>query len=141
MDPYENLLDKNPYDDGNKRAVTGEIVVVLDVMYDDRGLEFITPMSRALPRGEIHELILTDEPNPREHMGVDRGAVVGFVEIAQGGVTAVGDEVSVGERSLGTLVGFDETHMPNHQNIVLSTDDCRSGADLDIELGTQIRFE
>jgi hypothetical protein len=141
MDPYENLLDANPYDEGIKRAVTGEVVVVLDVSYEDRGLEFITPLSRAFRRGDVHELILTDEPAPREQMGADRGAVVGFAEIDRGGVAAVGDEVSVGGRSLGTVAGFDGTHMPNHQNVVISTDDCRTGMEMGLELGAPVRFE
>ena len=33
----------------------------------------------------------------------------------------VGDKVSVDGRHLGALAGFDETHMPNHMNIVVRT--------------------
>lgn len=141
MDPYENLLDENPYDAGYKQTVTGELVVVLDVSYGSRGLELITPLSRAVPRGDIHELIVTDELDPREDSTVDSAAVVGFVEISRGGVVAVGDRVVIDGHSLGEVVGFDESHAPNHQNIVISTDDCRSGVAMNLELQRPVRFE
>jgi hypothetical protein len=141
MDPYENLLEDNPYKSGYKRPVTGELVVALDVSYDNRGLQLIAPLSRAVPTGDIHELILTDESDPRKDETVDSGAVIGFIEIQQGGVVAVGDGFILGDRRFGTVVGFDESHAPNHQNIVISTDDCRSGVAMDLDLGISVRFE
>ncbi len=118
-DPYaRNMFGKfNPY--FVKRQTTGSLVVVLDGMFEDRGLELISPSSRAVKTSEIHELILSDEetgPGQR----VNRIAYVGFVEINRGGVIVVGDSVHIGNIVIGTVAGFDETHMPNHLNIVLA---------------------
>lgn len=118
-DPYaRNMFGKfNPY--FAKRQTTGNLAVVLDGTFDDRGLELISPSSRAVRASEIHELILSDEqtgPGQR----VNRIAYVGFIEINRGGVIVVGDSVSAGDTVIGTIAGFDETHMPNHLNIVLA---------------------
>lgn len=118
-DPYaRNMFGNfNPY--FAKRQTTGSLAVVLDGMFDDRGLELISPSSRAVKTSEIHELILSDEetgPGQR----VNRIAYVGFVEINRGGVIVVGDSVHIGDTVVGTVAGFDETHMPNHLNIVLA---------------------
>lgn len=118
-DPYaRNMFGKfNPY--FAKRQTTGSLVVVLDGVFDDRGLELISPSSRAVKTSEIHELILSDEetgPGQR----VNRIAYVGFIEINRGGVIIVGNSVCIGDTVIGTVAGFDETHMPNHLNIVLA---------------------
>ncbi|MBP2664574.1 MAG: hypothetical protein H6Q71_2522 [Firmicutes bacterium] len=118
-DPYSrNMFGQfNPY--FAKRQTTGTLAVVLDGTFDDRGLELISPSSRAVKTSEIHELILSDEdtgPGKR----VNRIAYVGFVEINRGGVIIVGDSVRTDETVIGTVAGFDETHMPNHLNIVLA---------------------
>lgn len=140
-DPYDSLLDASPYEDAKKSPVTGGTVVLLDVKYeDDRGLELIAPLSRAVQRREVHEILLTDEDDPRSDGVVDRAAVFGFVEIERGGVVAVGDEFAVGDRALGTVVGFDETHAPNHLNVVIRSDDFRTGIEMDVPLGTTVTF-
>lgn len=141
MDPYENLLAENPYDRGEKTRVAGDVVVLLDVRYESgRGLELIAPLSRALPEHEIHEVILTAEDDPREDGVVDTGTVLGFVEFRRGGVVAVGDEVRVGGEAVGTVVGFDASHAPNHYNVVVEADDPETGVEMDVDLGTTVTF-
>lgn len=118
-DPYARNMfgDFNPY--YAKRLVAGPLVVVLDGAFDGRGLELIKPSSRALRSGEIHELIITDEEvKPGEK--VDRIAYLGFFEVRQGGVIVTGDPVKVGGHVVGRIAGYDETHMPNHLNIVIT---------------------
>ena len=118
-DPYSrNMFGKqNPY--YAKKPVFGRIVVVLDGVYENRGLNLIKPPSRALKNGEIHELILTDEQCfPGDT--VNRIAYLAFVEITQGSVSVQGDTVMIGSQQIGTIAGYDETHMPNHLNIVLN---------------------
>lgn len=140
MDPYENLLADNPFERAEKLPVTGSIVVLMDIEYDDRDLELISPLSRALPAGDIHELFVTNESEPRQS-GVDDCAVVGFLEIDRGGVVAVGDEVRFAGEPVGTVVGFDASHAPNHYNVVVQSDSPKSGVEMDIALGTSITFE
>jgi len=103
---------------GDKRDVVGEVVALVDVTFKRRGLELIEARSRALPRGEIHELMITDE---EAELGgrVDHVMVLGFFEVEVGGIVLVGDRVYLDGEPLGEVAGFDLTHMPNHMNIVV----------------------
>jgi hypothetical protein len=135
-DPYaRNMFGQfNPY--FAKRQISGDLAVVLDGTFDERGLELILPSSRAVKASEIHELILSDEPTgPGQR--VNRIAYVGFLEIKQGGVIIVGDTVHIGGKIIGTIAGFDETHMPNHLNIVLAGER-KTGRELELSVESAI---
>lgn len=112
------LITRGAY--GERRPVVGEIVALLHITFERRGLKLIEAMSRALPQGEIHELMITDE-EPALGGTVDRVSAIAFFEVRRGGVIVVGDEVTLGGRPLGTLAGFDLTHMPNHMNILVKS--------------------
>ncbi len=118
-DPYARNMfgNTNPY--YAKRQVKGQLAVVLDGTYEDRGLALIKPPSRALKAGEIHELIITDE-EAKPGSVVNGIAYLGFFEVLQGGVIVTGDEVRIGNQLLGKIAGYDETHMPNHLNIIMT---------------------
>jgi hypothetical protein len=117
MDPYASgMFKSNPY--AAKTSIQGELVVVLRGTYPNRGLQLITPPSRALNLGEVHELIITDQPcRPGDQ--VDPIAYLGFFAVTTPGVMVVGDEMCIAGQVVGTIAGFDETHMPNHLNIVV----------------------
>jgi hypothetical protein len=117
---------KDPYQAGlvkvhkwEKVDITGEMLLILDTEIDERGLNLMAPRTRALRRYEIHELLLTDEEEASPGRVVNRVAGIGFAEIKQGGVVVVGDRVLIENTSIGEVAGFDETHMPNHLNIVI----------------------
>lgn len=101
-----------------KSPLAGSLVVVLDGEYPQRGLKLIPQPSRAVCRNEVHEMIVTDE-EAEPGSSVNPIAYLGFVEFAQGGVIVAGDRVSVNGEDIGYVCGFDETHMPNHLNIVV----------------------
>jgi len=107
---------------GNKRPVEGEVVALLHIKFEDRGLEFIQTKSRTVKLNEIHELMLTDEQDAAPGGGADRVRGIAFFEITKSGLIVVGDEVSIGGKRLGTLAGYDVTHMPNHINVVVKTE-------------------
>lgn len=139
-DPYAaGKFAANPY--AAKTAVFGPLVVVLDGRMDNRGLKLITPISRCLRTNDVHELILTDEAAAGPGTGVDRIAYLGFFAVAAGGVLVSGDKVFLGGGRIGTLAGFDETHMPNHLNIVIRTDRLMTGVEIAAALGAEVRFE
>ena len=75
----------------------------------------------------MHELQLTDEADARPGTTVDRCAAIAFFEFKEGGLLVGGDTVIIAGKEIGTLVGFDETHMPNHLNIVLYGTERRTG--------------
>lgn len=130
-------LFANPY--VSKLDVLGRVVVVLRGVTGQRALQLNGHRSRALLGGQIHELMLTDE-----QVGLDatvqRVALLAFVELTQGGVALVDDEVVIGGRALGRIVGFNDTHMPNHQNVCLHAARLEDGKTLGIQLGDALRI-
>lgn len=119
--PYDfRRITSNVY--GDKRPVEGEIVALLHVMFEDRGLELIQTKSRTVKLNEIHELMITDEQDAEPGGGADRVRAIAFFEITKPGLIVMGDEVKIQGRKLGTLTGYDVTHMPNHINVVVKTE-------------------
>lgn len=135
-DPYvAGLFRSNPY--AALREITGTVVAVLDARLEGRGLNLIAPISRCLVRGEIHELILTTGvvgPGDR----VDDVHYLAFFEVSKGGVVVVGQTVRIAGHEVGRIAGFDETHMPNHMNIVLSGSRGVTGGELGLQPGDAV---
>lgn len=123
------------------RDLRGRIVTVLQGVSEQRGLRLEAYRSRALPRHSIHELMVTDESaGPGDT--VMRVALTCFFEVEQPGVLLIGSEVYSGDIRLGVVAGFDDTHMPNHQNICLRSDALVDGksAGIEVEGGLYFRF-
>lgn len=138
-DPYKSgMFKENPY--FAKSDVTGKLAVVLQGKYEARGLSLITPISRCVSTHQVHELIATDEDAAKPGATVNRIAYLGFVEIEQGGVIIAGDELLYNGEPIGHIAGFDETHMPNHQNIVVRCAARVTGADRGFAVGGKITF-
>lgn len=137
-DPYKNqILSKNIYND--KRDVYGTLVVIMDTMLENRGLELIVQPSRAVTKHQIHEMIITCEDVGPSDV-VNKVAYMGFFEVESGGVVLVGDSVYVDDRYIGKVAGFDETHYPNHLNLVIKSTERRSGVDLGLKLSDSVKF-
>jgi len=66
--------------------------------------------------------LFTSDPYADPGSVVQRVWYVGFFEVARSGMPISGSSVRIGQVDLGVLVGFDETHMPNHLNIIIRTD-------------------
>lgn len=140
---------KCPYEDKKinqricfmKRKVVGCIVAVLHAIDNHRGLKLISPFSRAVKNNEIHELIITDEEGASLGEEVNNVVYIGFIMIEKGGIILVGDQLITKGRLIGRVVGFDNTHMPNHQNIVLYSDNLKTGKDLNIKTEDFVIFQ
>lgn len=140
MDPYrEGLFRENPFN--TKRIIECSIVAVLQSKLDKRTLHLIPPISRALRKNDIPELIVTDEKEARPGTIVNRIAYIAFIEVNTGGVMVVGDGVYWNNRLLGTVAGYDDTHMPNHQNIILYSPERLTGRELQIQVDDQILIQ
>ena len=138
IDPYKSgKFTSNPY--AKKSDVGGLLAVVLDGKMQDRGLSLIVPISRCIKKDEVHELILTDEA-ARPGATVNNIAYLGFFTAEQSGVIVAGDIVELNGKFVGHLAGFDETHMPNHLNIVIKTTDVKTGLELAANPGDRIVF-
>ena len=124
----------DPY--ASSSAVVGRVVAVLRGVTETRGLALAGHRSRALTTGAVHELMITDE-DARQEGRVDRVALLAFVEILEAGVILLDADVTIGDASVGVIAGFDETHMPNHQNICLRGD-LQDGESRSIAVGDKV---
>jgi hypothetical protein len=136
VDPYKTgVASKIKF--VKKREVVARVVTVLEGTIDNRGIELIKPASRCVRKGEIFEFMTTTEKvKPGDIVNVV--SYLGFAEVEVGGVIRIGDVVLVKGKKLGRVVGFDETHFPNHQNIVLSPINIKSGFNYAFELEEEI---
>lgn len=134
--PYDpSLITPSVY--GDRRPVLGEVVALLHITFQKRGLKLIQARSRALLENEIHELMITDEEAAPEG-GADRVSAIAFFEVERGGLAIVGDEVTLDGSALGNLAGFDTTHMPNHMNVVVKAESLEEPP---IRVGSKIEFK
>lgn len=133
MDPYVQKLIKTDFFHA-KRDVPVRVVVVLDGLLENRNLQLIKPMSRAYAEKTIIELIATDDRSAQPDSVVNPIAYLAFVEIEKSGVILVGDELIWNGTSIGTVAGYDDTHLPNHQNVIVSVTKRISGKELGLKL-------
>ncbi|WP_248925025.1 DUF6917 domain-containing protein [Paenibacillus hamazuiensis] len=138
-DPYaQGLITFDPFVE--RKSVAGRIVTVLDGKLDNRGIELIHARSRVLQKHEIHELIISFETDPAPGKRVDRIGYVGFFEVHEGGVIVSGDRIRIADKWSGTIAGFDETHVPNHINIVVCGDLNQTGLELGLRVGDMVQI-
>ncbi|CAN5504310.1 hypothetical protein BH24CHL1_BH24CHL1_10320 [soil metagenome] len=123
----------------SRRDVDGVVVAVLRGVTDQRGLYLTELRSRAVSKHAVHELMITNEQADPETT-VNHVALIAFFEVENSGVLLVGDQVYWGDTLLGMVAGFNETHMPNHQNICLKAEEIRDGETLDLSVEDKIHF-
>lgn len=109
-----------------KINIRGKWVAVMDYVRHDRGIILTSFNTRCFKKHEIHEFIVCST-NAIPNEPIDNVTYLGFGEITQGGVVEVGDIMYQEDRPIGTIFGFDETHMPNHYNIIIKTDNPLTG--------------
>ncbi|NIN51824.1 MAG: hypothetical protein GTN80_01290 [Nitrososphaeria archaeon] len=138
-DPYkEGLIKGKPFARAKRSLTTGVMVAIMDHKMEERGLSLMHVPSRALLSGEIHELLVTDEDSKRPGDTVNRVAVLGFFEINRGGVVVEGDQVTVAKKVVGRVIGFDDTHMPNHINVVIKVRKRATGIEMNFKPGDEV---
>ncbi|WP_407564779.1 DUF6917 domain-containing protein [Streptomyces sp. 184] len=130
----------NAQEDGDKLTVSGRLVKILVHRREDRGMEVDEWASRCVRRGEVHELVTTDQHDTTTGARVDRVGFLGFVEIAGAGVIDRGDAVLVDGKPVGWVLGFDSCHFPNHYNILIAVDVTLTGRDLGLQPTMEVSF-
>ena len=136
-DPYAQKMTNRTFF-AAKSDVKGRIVTVLRGTLESRGLHLILPISRAYSGGTIVEFISTDEAGAAPGGTVDAIGYVAFVELTTSGVLLVGDTIEIAGKPIGTIAGYDDTHMPNHQNIILKTQRRVTGEGLGFRSGDEV---
>lgn len=136
-DPYaRKLTNKNFFH--AKADVALRVSVVLDGHLDNRGLSLIQPISRAFPTGSFIELIGTTEVEAAPGATVETIAYIAFVEVTGPGILLAGDELVWNGSVIGTIAGYDDTHVPNHQNTIVLTKERLSGKEMGLRVGDEI---
>lgn len=123
----------------SRLPVNGHWVAVMRHRRDERNMTPAVWQTRCVRSGEVHELILCRRGLPRGEP-INDVSYLGFAEFSTAGVIAVGDRFWAGERTIGTLHAFDDTHMPNHFNIVVSTEELVTGSELGLLPGEPCGF-
>jgi hypothetical protein len=137
VDPYKRKLVNHDFYH-SKIDIEARFVVVLDGKLDNRELYLIQPISRAFSQNTIIELIGTDEENIEPGSVVNNICYIGFVELLNSGVILTGDKVIWNEEEIGVIAGYDDTHMPNHQNTIVKMSKRISGKELGIKINDKL---
>ncbi|UED85447.1 Gfo/Idh/MocA family protein [Streptomyces profundus] len=138
--PSTAVPGPDPSEDGLKFPVRSTLVKILTHRRDDRGMSLTEFASRCVRRGEVHELVTTDQLDPTPGAVVDRVGFLGFVEIESAGVLDRGDEVWADGRRIGAVLGFDDCHFPNHYNVLIAVDTPTTGPEQGLVPGMEVRF-
>ena len=140
VDPYKAKLASIDFFK-SKRKIDGVIVVVMDARIENRNIQLIHPMSRCVRKGEICELVTVDSPDAFPGNIIQDASYIGFAEILCSGSLVVGDIVKIKNKPIGRICGFDETHAPNHMNIVIQTEKPLTGTEMGLSIEDEITFE
>jgi hypothetical protein len=72
-------------------------------------------------------------PSPHPAPKSNNICYIGFLELKNSGVLLTGDEVIWNGKKIGTIAGYDDTHMPNHQNTIVLMDKRISARTLELK--------
>ncbi|WP_274558693.1 Gfo/Idh/MocA family protein [Streptomyces spiramyceticus] len=123
-----------------KDPVTARMVKLLFHRRTDRGMTLSPWQSRCVRAGDVHELVTTTNRPATPGDRVDRVGFLGFAEFPVGAVIERGDRVHGPDGLIGVVAGFDESHAPNHYNILVDTDRVVSAEDLDLRTTDRLTF-
>jgi hypothetical protein len=124
-----------------KRQVEGLVVKLLHHKRTDRGMMLASFETRCVQRGEIHELVSTDHAGTNPGDRIDRVGFLCFLEITRAGVIEIGDSFCHHGETLGRVIGFDESHFPNHYNILIGSETLLNAGDAALSVEDTITFQ
>lgn len=85
--------------------------------------------------------MLCNDPETRPQTVVRKITYLGCIEIVSGSMILAGDRMVIDGQDIGVVVGFAETHAPNHLNIVIRASGALlSGGEMGIEVGQSVTF-
>ncbi|MCX5382369.1 Gfo/Idh/MocA family protein [Streptomyces sp. NBC_00083] len=124
-----------------KEPVGAHLVKLLFHRRDDRGMSLSPWGSRCVRAGDVHELVTTTDHPSAPGDRIDAVGFLGFAEFTRATVLERGDQLWLGERLIGVVVGFDECHAPNHYNVLIHSDRLLTAEDLDLSAGDLVVFK
>ena len=108
-------------------------VAIMDYYLPDRQMIVSPYHTRCIQKGEIHELVYVAE-NHNNFIDLNNAWYLGFINFCQGGVLAKGMTIEINGQIKGQLIGFDETHSPNHLNFLISAQNPKTGKELGLKI-------
>lgn len=123
-----------------KRIVDGSFVKLLFHKQEHRGMQLIEFETRCVKKGEVHELVTTIHKDAKSGDSINQVGFLGFAEMDCSGVIEIGDQVKVDGKIIGTVLGFDDCHFPNHYNILIATVELLTADSLNLEIDAKIMF-
>ncbi len=130
-----------------RRSVTGEM---LNIYYNVKskkkeGTRLIGVVPRALYKGEIYEIFITDEKDAKPDGLITNYAILGHFEVKDAGLIRTGDKVSVANKEVGKIIGYAPCKVlraPEQAiiHIFATNDKIVTSEDLNLKLGDQITF-
>lgn len=104
-----------------RQDVSAHWIAILNHRREKRGIVLTPWQTRAIRSGDIHEILTTPQVSRFPHEQIDEVYYLGFA-VFEAGILAVEDELwDKNGTLLGRIIGFDETHAPNHLNILLAS--------------------
>jgi len=116
----------------DKREVPGRWVAIMDYSRNDRNLELTPYKSRCMKKGEVHEFLVCDSKTDISK-SINNVSYIGFGEITESGVIEPGDNLIIDGEIIGEIIGFDESHMPNHYNIIIRCKNLNTGKEIGLQ--------
>lgn len=121
-----------------KEELQAVVSAVMGHKRNDRKMVLAEWKTRCIKEGEIHEFLSSTDFGGDKTKTLNNFVYLGFFRFTKGGVIEIGDRLITGKNTvLGEIIGFDDTHLPNHINIVLSGQD-KTGEELGLKAGQQI---
>ncbi|MBF4622770.1 Gfo/Idh/MocA family oxidoreductase [Clavibacter sp. VKM Ac-2872] len=122
----------------SKLDVETRVIRTLFHETDRRGMVLGQQGSACFSSGEIHELVVTTDCTDIAGGTVDHVGYLGFIEFRAGAMITRGDTFWYDGACLGEFAGVDESHMPNHLNIILRSERVITAEDVDLRPGDAI---
>lgn len=141
MDPYTQFGMTVDEMYADTRPVRGNVAAVMDFSLPERTFELIESPTRVFEQESIHEIICVHEDDAPLGEPVTGATYVGFVEIEAGGVVLRGNHLSIDGDPIGTVVGFDLTHAPNHMNVLCQASEPQTGSELGVTTDDDVVIE
>jgi hypothetical protein len=138
-DPYDNGL-VSPILRVIKDPIQARTVGILTNKSIERKMPLISSSSRTVRLNDVHELVCTDESRMPGEIVRDI-CYLAFIAFEESGVLAIGDILEVEGEFFGEIIGFNETHAPNHINIVIRVETHVTGLEADWRPGLRLVFQ
>ena len=120
--------------------IESQFVAILGHDHVNRGMIASPYHTRCIQQGEIHELVYVYE-NEEGLIDLNDAWYLGFIEFKESCVLAKGMAAEIDGEEIGTLIGFDTTHVPNHFNILIASKTPHTGTSRGIKIKDKCFFE